>query len=213
MVWKLEGGGLNETGQRGRKGVGKRQDRSRGSTNVEGTDGMSLGPEALKEQSGAQDHRGNTPADATGGQFQDGVCGLWCCEVMLRSPRRPERCRWVVNKGARAIWLDWSTEGTETRFWWVLSCLHVENLVTTNLDNWPFPGSSAGKESACNAGDLGSVLGSGRSLGCPYFQIKKTKVIRKWRDSLFLCFLLKATGNKRWKAGRSCCSKDCITYR
>ena len=28
-----------------------------------------------------------------------------------------------------------------------------------------FPGSSAGKESACNAGDLGSIPGSGRSPG------------------------------------------------
>ena len=28
-----------------------------------------------------------------------------------------------------------------------------------------FPGSSAGKESACNAGDPGSTLGSGRSPG------------------------------------------------
>ena len=28
-----------------------------------------------------------------------------------------------------------------------------------------FPDSSAGKESACNAGDLGSILGSGRSIG------------------------------------------------
>ena len=28
-----------------------------------------------------------------------------------------------------------------------------------------FPGSSAGKESACNAGDLGSILGLGRSAG------------------------------------------------
>jgi len=28
-----------------------------------------------------------------------------------------------------------------------------------------FPGGSAGKESACNAGDLGSILGSGRSPG------------------------------------------------
>ena len=28
-----------------------------------------------------------------------------------------------------------------------------------------FPGSSDGKESACNAGDQGSVLGSGRSPG------------------------------------------------
>ena len=27
-----------------------------------------------------------------------------------------------------------------------------------------FPGGSAGKESACNAGDLGSIPGSGRSL-------------------------------------------------
>ena len=28
-----------------------------------------------------------------------------------------------------------------------------------------FPGSSAGKESACNAGDPGSISGSGRSPG------------------------------------------------
>ena len=28
-----------------------------------------------------------------------------------------------------------------------------------------FPGSSAGKESACNAGDPGSISGSGRSSG------------------------------------------------
>ena len=28
-----------------------------------------------------------------------------------------------------------------------------------------FPGGSAGKESTCNAGDLGSVPGSGRSSG------------------------------------------------
>ena len=28
-----------------------------------------------------------------------------------------------------------------------------------------FPGSSAGKESTCNAGDLGSILGLGRSPG------------------------------------------------
>ena len=30
---------------------------------------------------------------------------------------------------------------------------------------WGFPGSSAGKESACNAGDPGSISGSGRSAG------------------------------------------------
>ena len=30
---------------------------------------------------------------------------------------------------------------------------------------WGFPGGSAGKESACNAGDLGSIPGLGRSFG------------------------------------------------
>ena len=30
---------------------------------------------------------------------------------------------------------------------------------------WGFPCSSVGKESACNAGDLGSIPGSGRSAG------------------------------------------------
>ena len=31
--------------------------------------------------------------------------------------------------------------------------------------NWGFPGGSAGKESSCNAGDLGSIPGLGRSPG------------------------------------------------
>ena len=33
------------------------------------------------------------------------------------------------------------------------------------LDPWGFPCGSAGKESACNAGDLGSIPGLGRSPG------------------------------------------------
>ena len=32
-------------------------------------------------------------------------------------------------------------------------------------DLWGFPGSSVGKESACNAGDPGSISGSGRATG------------------------------------------------
>ena len=40
----------------------------------------------------------------------------------------------------------------------------IRKLVRTNLQ-WGFPCSSAGKESACSAGDLGSISGSGRSLG------------------------------------------------
>ena len=33
------------------------------------------------------------------------------------------------------------------------------------LSSWGFPGASDSKESACNAGDMGSILGSGRSPG------------------------------------------------
>ena len=33
------------------------------------------------------------------------------------------------------------------------------------LSCWGFPGGSNGKEFACNAGDLGSILSSGRSPG------------------------------------------------
>ena len=33
------------------------------------------------------------------------------------------------------------------------------------LSSWGFPGASDSKESACNAGDMGSIPGSGRSPG------------------------------------------------
>ena len=33
------------------------------------------------------------------------------------------------------------------------------------MNGWGFPGGSDGKESACNAGDLGSILESGKSPG------------------------------------------------
>ena len=39
------------------------------------------------------------------------------------------------------------------------------NLKTLNSQKQGFPGGSDGKESPCNAGDLGSILGPGRSPG------------------------------------------------
>ena len=36
---------------------------------------------------------------------------------------------------------------------------------TVRYAEWGFPGGSVGKESACNAGDLGSIPGLGRSPG------------------------------------------------
>ena len=43
--------------------------------------------------------------------------------------------------------------------------LEIRNVSTSVLYqlSYSFPDSSAGKESACNAGDLGSIPGSGRS--------------------------------------------------
>ena len=38
-------------------------------------------------------------------------------------------------------------------------------LITSNIHMQGFPGVSDGKESACNAGDPGSIPGSGRSPG------------------------------------------------
>ena len=38
-------------------------------------------------------------------------------------------------------------------------------LLHRHLDYWGFPGGSDGKEFACNAGDLGSIPGSGRAPG------------------------------------------------
>ena len=43
-------------------------------------------------------------------------------------------------------------------------CVGASNLVLYFLA-WGFPGSSAGKQSACNAGDPGSIPGSGKSTG------------------------------------------------
>ena len=59
-------------------------------------------------------------------------------------------------------------ERTEIRLFHEIS-LKLEDRVT--LFSWSisyclgFPGGSAGKESACNAGDLGSIPGLGRSPG------------------------------------------------
>ena len=47
------------------------------------------------------------------------------------------------------------------RNYYIKSSRHKVVLIT----DWGFPGSSAGKESTSNAGDLGSISGLGRSAG------------------------------------------------
>ena len=42
---------------------------------------------------------------------------------------------------------------------------YMTRVLTVISTKWSFPDDSDGKESACNAGDMGSILGSGRSPG------------------------------------------------
>ena len=48
-------------------------------------------------------------------------------------------------------------------WWWAQLCVAAAAVVAEG--GVGFPGSSAGKESACNAGDSGLIPGSGRSAG------------------------------------------------
>ena len=43
--------------------------------------------------------------------------------------------------------------------------VHVEHLTRSTIDKRGFPHGLVGKESACNAGDLGSIPGAGRFPG------------------------------------------------
>ena len=51
------------------------------------------------------------------------------------------------------------------RFIHVIVCIRILLLYVYIMFHWGFPGSSAGKESACHAGDSGSIAGSKRSPG------------------------------------------------
>ena len=77
-----------------------------------------------------------------------------------------------------SLQMDWrSLLSQEQRGFLFAYFLHGSSLKFVKLNSlsrkWPFvfrkltlfPGSSAGKGSACNAGDLGSIPGSGRSAG------------------------------------------------
>ena len=43
--------------------------------------------------------------------------------------------------------------------------MSLSKFINALIIPWDFPGSSVGKESACNAGDLGLITGLGRSPG------------------------------------------------
>ena len=64
------------------------------------------------------------------------------------------------------MWSDWlvfcDCGSHSVTLWWI----RVRSLWKLPLQySWDFPGSSHSKESACNVGDSGSILGLGRSPG------------------------------------------------
>ena len=70
----------------------------------------------------------------------------------------------------------------------VCVCVLVTRLCSTLHDLMDFPGVSEGKESACNAGDLGSIPGLGRSP-------------RKWHGSALQHSCLESPHGQRSLAG------------
>ena len=70
----------------------------------------------------------------------------------LPAPSTPgQPCPWVLGDGPH------SGRGTQ--------CLGIQGFLLSCFQFPGFPGGSAGKESACNAGDLGSIPGLGTSPG------------------------------------------------
>ena len=70
-------------------------------------------------------------------------------------------------------------------------------LIRAENFSWGFPGGSDGEEPACNAGDPGSIPGSGRSLaegnGYPFQYSHKSKAV--WQKCLDFFHLLFGEGN------------------
>ena len=79
----------------------------------------------------------------------------WVAIPFSRGSSRPGNHTWVSRIVVR-FFTDWATRVCKRKFFFFLIFILY----------WSgFPGGSDGKESACNAGDPGSIPGSGRSPG------------------------------------------------
>ena len=73
----------------------------------------------------------------------------------------PLQCSCLENPRDGGAW--WAAVYGVTQSWTRLKQLSSSSSSRANTFTWGFPGGSDGKESACNAGDPGSIPGSGRS--------------------------------------------------
>ena len=84
-------------------------------------------------------------------------------------------CLWTVNctgSDSPRVWMQCPPPGRGDQWAPLLSATYQQQQLILGCRSWTrvyisegFPGGLAGKESACNAGDLGSIPGSGRSPG------------------------------------------------
>ena len=101
---------------------------------------------------------------------------LMLVKIEGRRRRRRQRMRWLDGITDSWAWV-WVNSGS---WWWtvrpgVLQSMELQraghdwatelNWIELNSSFWSYPGSSAGKESTCNAGDPGLISGLGRSPG------------------------------------------------
>ena len=75
-----------------------------------------------------------------------------------------EDCGGLQSMGSQRVRHDWACTHTHTHTHGILPSLHCESNCRS-LSTRRFPGGSGGKASAYNAGDAGSIPGSGRSPG------------------------------------------------
>ena len=78
------------------------------------------------------------------------------CDNLLHYPQRADTALKTLNSSSPVFLIPVKRETTLIFGAW------IDNLVAVSLG---FPGGSDSKESTCNAGDLGSIPGSGRFPG------------------------------------------------
>ena len=112
----------------------------------------------------------------------------WVSIPFFRESSHPRDWTWVscIEGRLRTIW---ATREALNSLWYNLSS--PMSRLSQNTFSWGFPGGSDCKESACNAGDLGSIPGLGRYPGegnvnpLQYSCLENLMDRGTWRDAVY----------------------------